>query len=162
MRFEVLMLSLEALLLRSASAGLRNVNLDVRISWQAQHLWTLRLEVHISWQAQDGVDLEVWTSQQAQYFVDLEWQISRQVQHFVDLEVWISWQAQYVVDLEMQILWQAQPFVSIEIKICGRSHACLHMSSVLAYLWPPGLQPSTMTSRYVGSQETSISAFRFF
>ena len=51
------------LLLRITLAGLRNVNLDVQISWQAQ------------------------------YFVDLEMQIPWQEQHFVDLDVWISWRS---------------------------------------------------------------------
>ena len=47
------MLHLEALLLRNALAGLRDVNLDVQI------LWAQGLVVHMSWQAQHFVDLEV-------------------------------------------------------------------------------------------------------
>ena len=58
------------LLLRLALAGLRDVNLDVQISWQAQCF--VDLEVQSSWQAPRFVDLDAQTSWQAQYFVDLE------------------------------------------------------------------------------------------
>ena len=53
------MLSLEVLLLQIALAGLRDVKLDLQISWEAQNF----------------VDLEVWTLLQAQHFVNLEVQI---------------------------------------------------------------------------------------
>ena len=61
----ILMLSLEALLLRLALAGLRDVNLDAQISWQAQ--FYVDLEVPIPWQVQGCVNLEVQILWQAQY-----------------------------------------------------------------------------------------------
>ena len=72
------MLSLEAFLRRSALAGLRHVNLEVQISWQAQHF----------------VSLKVQSSCQ-EHFVKLEVQTSWQAQHLVNLDVQILWQAQH-------------------------------------------------------------------
>ena len=51
------MLSLEALLQQSASAGLRHVKFEVQTLWQAQHI--VNLEVQTSWQAPHFVNLEV-------------------------------------------------------------------------------------------------------
>ena len=49
LRFGIWMLSLEAFLRRNALAGLRHVNLEVHISWQAQRF--VNLKVQITWQA---------------------------------------------------------------------------------------------------------------
>ena len=68
-RFGILVLSLEVLLLRIALAGLRGVNLDAQISWQAQCF--VDLAVMISWQAQHFVDLDAWISWQGLFFLDL-------------------------------------------------------------------------------------------
>ena len=73
----ICMLSLEAFLLRSALSGLPHVNLEVQVSWQAQHFVTLK--VLILWRAE----------------------------HFVNLEVQIWWQAQHFVNLEVHILWHS-------------------------------------------------------
>ena len=43
LRFGILMLSLEALLGQNALAGLRHVNLEMRMSWQAQHFVNLKV-----------------------------------------------------------------------------------------------------------------------
>ena len=59
---------------QSALAGLRHVNLEAQISWQAQHF--VKLEVQISWQAQHFVNLKVQSSCQAQHFVNIHAQIS--------------------------------------------------------------------------------------
>ena len=53
-----------------ALAALRFVNLEVQISWQAQHF--VNLEVQISWQAQHFVNLEVQISWQAKHFEHLQ------------------------------------------------------------------------------------------
>ena len=55
-------------------AGAEFLNLEMQISWQAQHF--VNLEVQISWQAQRFVNLEVQISWQAQHFVNLEVQIT--------------------------------------------------------------------------------------
>ena len=57
LRFGIWVLSLEAFLQRNTLAGLRRVNLEVQISWQAQHF--VNLKVQISRQAQRFVNLEV-------------------------------------------------------------------------------------------------------
>ena len=56
------------------------------------------------------VNLNVLISWQAQHFVNLEVQISRQAQHFVNLGVQFSFQVQRFVNLEVQISWQSQHF----------------------------------------------------
>ena len=64
----------------------------------------MNLEVQISWQAQHFVNIDVQISRQAQQFVRIPWQ----AQHFVNLHVQISWQAQHFLHLHVQISWQAQ------------------------------------------------------
>ena len=56
LRFGILMLSLEVLLLRIALAGLHDVNLDVQISWQAQYFVGLKVQIS---RRQRFVNLEV-------------------------------------------------------------------------------------------------------
>ena len=45
LRFGIWVLSLEAFLRRNAMAGLRRVNLEVHISWQAQRLMNLKVQI---------------------------------------------------------------------------------------------------------------------
>ena len=52
------------------------MNLEVQISWRAQHL--VNLEAQISWQAQYFVNFEVQISWQAQYFGNLEAQVGQE------------------------------------------------------------------------------------
>ena len=110
------------------------MNLEVQISWQAQHFENL--EVQISWQAQHFVNLEVQISWQAQHFENLEVQISWQAQQLVNFEVQISWQAQHFVNLEVQISWRRSTLSTSKCRFRGR-HSMVNLEVQIAHVALP-------------------------
>ena len=88
------------------------------------------LDVQISWQAQRFVDFEVQISWQAQYFVDLEVQTS--------CEVRISWHA-LICGLS-RVLFCMCSHVCLLVCVCAISSlVCFYMSFRMCALWTSSL-----------------------